>query len=214
MHPIKLSYTPAALDADSIAVAGTVGTSGVAFVLNAAFIAAGYDFDDGLAHTFTIAPSGSVSGNYSITGTDANDVAQTETLATNTTNTVTSAKYYKTVTSILAPSGIAAETVTIGHTGVSVSPMLPLNWRIGLAGEAFATSLALLITGTISVTVQHTFDGLHGEYASALTWWPHSSLVTKTASADGNYAFPITATRLLINSVTAGATVAFFVVQG
>lgn len=213
MHPIKFSYTPAELDADGIALAGTAGTAGVAFVLRAAFIAGGYLIGDGLAHTITIAPSGSVTGNYTITGTNADGVAQTETLATNTVNTVTSTLYWRTVTSILAPSGIGAETVTIGWTGVAVGPTFPLNWR----QTNFQVSLGLALTGTINVTVQHTFDDLHGGYATPFTswtWWPHATLVTKTSSADGNYAFPVTATRLLINSVSAGATVAFFVDQG
>jgi hypothetical protein len=58
-------------------------------------------------------------------------------------------------------------------------------------------------------------DALHGEYVAvgSETWWPHSTLVTKTVSADGNYAFPVTATRILINSLTAGATVTFIATQ-
>ena len=210
MYPIKFSYTPTALTANGIAPAGTGGTSGVAFVLAAAFIAAGYAIGDRLAHKITIAPSGSVSGNYTIAGTDADGIAQSETLATDTVNTVTSAKYWKTVTSILAPSGIGSETVTIGWNGVAVGPTYPLNWR----SADFQVSLALVITGTISITVQHCFEAMSSAGApSTLSWFPHASLVTKTASADGNYAFPVTATRLLMNSVTTGATVAFSIVQ-
>lgn len=204
MYPIEFSYTPADDDADGFAN-DVAGTSGVAFVLSATTVG------DGLAHKVIITPSGSVSGSYIITGTDADGSAQTETLATNTTSAVTSVRYYATLTSVLAPSGIGANTVDIGWTDVAVGPAFVLNWR----EENFQVSLGLVITGTISVTVQHCLENLYkGEPTSDLTWWPHASLVTKTSSADGNYASPVTATRLLINSLTATATVKFQVVQG
>jgi len=107
MYNYKASYTPADDDTDGFAN-DVAGTSGVAFVLAATTPA------DGLGHLVIITPSGSVTGSYIITGTDASGLYQTETLATNTTNAVTSVKYYKTLTSVLAPSGIGAETVDIG----------------------------------------------------------------------------------------------------
>ena len=213
MRPISLSYTPTPLDADGIAPAGTGGTSGVAFVLAAGWISGGYDVGDSMAHTITIAPSASVTGNYSITGTDSDGKAQTETLATNTTSTVTSAKYWLTVTEILAPSGIGSATVTIGWTGVAIGPTIPLNWR---QGPPFSVGLAIDITGTINVTVQHAFDNVWTNNAqpSTFTWYPHATLVTKTADSDSNYAYPPTATRMLVNSVSSGGSVVFKIVQG
>ena len=211
---LHLSYTPTPLDADGIAPAGTEGTSGVAFVLASGWISGGYVVGDSLAHQITIAPSGSVTGNYTITGTDADGIAQTETLATNTTSTVTSTKYWLSVTSILAPSGIGAETVTIGWNGVAVSRTIPLDWKL----PAFNTSLAVDIAGTINVTVQHTFTSVYGQgetlQPSAFTWFPHATIVSKTADTDSNYAYPCMATRLLVNSVSSGGSVVFHVVQG
>ena len=126
---------------------------------------------------------------------------------------VSTTRYFKTIISVTVSSTTGADTFNIGWTAPATSAIFPLNWREGYN----QVSLGLAITGTVSVTVQHTFDSFNGEYATAfsgLTWFPHSTLVTKTASADSSYTFPVTGTRILINSVTNGATVGFLVVQG
>lgn len=203
MRPIFYSYTPA--DNDLNGFASTVGgTAGVAFVQQV------YTVGDNLAHLVTIDPSGSVSGNYTLTGTDSDGFSQTETLATDTVNTVTSVKYFLTLTSVLAPSGIGAETVEIGWSDVCIGPTVPLN-RLQVD---FQVSLGVDISGTINYTVQHCLRDIRAANPSTLTWWPHASLVSKTADTDGNYASPVSATRLLINSSTSGATINFQILQG
>ena len=202
------TYTPADDDTNGFASA-VGGTAGVAFVLDEATTA-----DDDLGHKVIITPSGSITGNFTLTGTDANDRAQTETLATDTVNAVTSTKYYKTLTEVLAPAGIGAETVDIGWTDDVVSPMYLVNWR---QGPPFSISVGVDISGTINYDVQHRFDNV---WASATVgqgdsgWFDHSSIAAKTADADGNYAYPVTAMRVLLNSLTAGATFTWFVIQG
>lgn len=206
MHPIRFSYTPAALSANGLA--NDVAYSGGGYALSATTPG------DGLAHIITIlgnAATNHSAKTFTITGTDANGVAQSEGIAgPNGVATVSSTLYFKTVTSVTVSATTGADTFDIGWTAVAVGPTFPLDWR----EENYQVALGLIITGTISVTVQHTMDGLHAEYVSSPGWFPHSSLVTKTASADGNYDFPVVATRLLINSVTAGATVAFIISQG
>lgn len=202
MRPISFTYTPLQADTDGMANDVTAA-AGTAFTLITD------EMSDGLAHSIIITPSGSVTGNYTISGTNADGESISETLATDTTNAVTSANYYVSDIVILAPSGLGAETVDIGWTGVSVSPAFLLNWR----QTNFQVSLGLSLSGTINVTVQHTFDNVRDVATSDWTWWPHTSLVTKTSSADGNYAFPVTATRILVNS-TSGGSVTFFVDQG
>lgn len=205
MRPISLSYTPEAASTTGYA-SGVSGTSGVAFVL------ASSSPGDGLGHTITIAPSGSVTGNYTITGTDSDGNVLTETLATNTTSTVTSVYYYATVTEILAPSGIGAATVDIGWTGVSVSPTVVMDWK----SSPFSVGFGVDISGTINYTVQHTFANVLDPLidSPSAKWWDHSSVASKTADTDGNYAFNIAAIRLLINSVSAGATANIQIIQG
>lgn len=204
MRPKSWSYTPADDDTDGFGN-DLVGTSGVAFVLTATTAA------DSLAHKVIITPSGSVTGNYSITGTDADGRTQTETLATDTTNAVTSAKYYKTLTSILAPSGIGAETVDIGWTDDIVTPTILLNHK----QADFKVRFNVIITGTIDYSVQQTLSEIRsGDSAySTWNWLSHGSVVAKTTSQEGYFAVPVTAMRVLINSLTTGATFKILLVQ-
>ena len=203
MRPITVSYTPA--DDDTDGFANDVNTtSGLPFTLAAT--TAG----DDLAHLVIITPSGSVTGNYLLTGTDADGHTQTETLATSTTNPVTSAKYYKTLTQVLAPAGIGANTVDIGWTDDIVSPTIPLDWPV----NPINVSIFVDISGTISYTAQHTFQNVLAVANPAQgVWMPHATVVSKTVDFDGTYTFPVMATRLLINSLSSGATIAFTVIQ-
>jgi len=206
MHPIKFSYTPAATTAAGLADDIAYAAPGYALTAN--------DAGDGLAHIISIlgnAVTDHSGKTFTISGTDADGILQSEAIAgPNGVATVTTTKYFLTVTSVTVSATTGADTFDIGFTAVAVCPSFLLNRR----QDDFQVSLGVAITGTINFTVQHCFDAQHVTAPSTLTWWPHSSLVSKTVSADGNYAFPVTATRLLINSVTAGATVVFFVVQG
>jgi len=209
---VKLSLTPAATSANGIAAA--IAYSGGGYALTTTTMS------DSLAHIITIgglAATDHSGKTFTITGTDADDNPQTEGIAgPNGVATVSSTYHYKTVTSVTVSATTGADTFNLGYTAVAVSKTIPTNWR----ANAVEISLGLIITGTISVTVQHTLDAINvvdennvSTTADYFAWLPHSVLATTSASADGNYAFPITATRLLVNSVTATATVAFSVVQ-
>jgi hypothetical protein len=106
-------------------------TSGFANDVNASsgnpFTLTATSSGDSLAHKVVITPSASVTGDYTITGTDADGRVQTETLATDTTNAVTSVKFYLTLTSVLAPSGIGANTVDIGWADEFASKTIVLD---------------------------------------------------------------------------------------
>ena len=207
MHPYKATYTPAATSAAGLASAVAWAAGG--YALSATTMA------DSLAHIVTVgglAATDHSAKTFTITGTDADGIAQTEGIAgPNGVATVSSTKYFKTVSSITVSSTTGADTFNLGWTAVAVSFTFPINWR----QHNFGVSLGLVITGTISVTVQHCFEPIHESTVPAgLTWWSHATLVNATATADSNYAFPVTATRLRINSVTATATVTQHIVQG
>jgi hypothetical protein len=70
----------------------------------------------------------------------------------------------------------------------------------------FAVSIGVKVTGTITYTVQHTFDDpfASGGLASAV-WYDHSSLAAKTTNSDSNYSFPVTAIRLNVTASTGGS---------
>lgn len=192
MRPYTITYTPADDSINGLATA-TNSASGVAFTQVATSAA------DNLAHLIIITPSGSVSGNFTISGTDANGKIQTEVLATNTTSAVTSVKYYLTVTSVLAPSGIGAATVQIGWTDDIISLTYPISWC-----SAYAANIYVDISGTISFDIQQTFDNVLAGVTPS--WVSIAALAAKTADTYGNAAIGATAIRILFNSLTAGAT--------
>lgn len=66
-----------------------------------------------------------------------------------------------------------------------------------LYSNPFNLGFGVIVTGTVNYTVQHTFDDPNS--ASAV-WLDHSSVAAKTASQDGNYAYPCRAVRLKQNS--------------
>lgn len=79
----------------------------------------------------------------------------------------------------------------------------------------FNVGFGVVATATISYTVEHTFDDLlSGAYTEGTArWFPNATVAAATASANGNYAFPVTAIRLTVGSVT-GGTAQMTVLQG
>lgn len=81
---------------------------------------------------------------------------------------------------------------TVAQTGVAASGAILLEGNFSRVGFGVVTS------GTVTYTVQHTFDGTN--------WFDHEFTVGKTASDDGNYAFPIAGIRLNVTAGTGTAT--------
>jgi hypothetical protein len=183
---ISESYASSAADTDGYANDVTA-SSGTAFTL------AADETPDSVAHKIIITPSGSVTGNYGISGKDANGATISETLATNTTNAVTSVNYYMSDIVVTAPSGLGAETVDIGWTAAAVTPAI--NITPYLKQGYFAMGIAVEATGTPAYSLQQSYGG---------EWFNHASIATKTASADGSLSFPVSAVRLIF---TAASTV-------
>lgn len=203
MRPFSLSFTPADDDLDGFAN-DTTASAGVAMPLSAT--SAG----DSMAHLVILTPSGSVTGSYALTGTDGDGIAQTETVATDTVNAVTSTKYFKTLTQVLAPSGIGVRTIDIGWTDDILSQTIPVDWR-----EISSAALYVDISGTIDFTISDTIQNIWNVTSpqNSLSWASISSLATKTADTAGSSRVGATAVRILINSLTAGATIRLDVSQ-
>lgn len=90
------------------------------------------------------------------------------------------------------------------HVSATLSTVTETTaYQLDPSKNPFAVSIGVVATSTISYTVQHTFD----PWGSITTWFDHETLAAQTASADGNYAFPVTAVRLKVNSVTGGTAI-------
>jgi hypothetical protein len=100
--------------------------------------------------------------------------------------------------------------VTVGSQTTSAT--IPLDTY----QDPFNVGLAVVLSSgaSLTYTVQHTFDDVFAKdyVPENATWFSHASLVSKTASSDGNYAYPVTATRLNITLWVSG-TATMTVVQ-
>lgn len=205
-RPIKIDIDPANVSTTQFGN-GVNATGGTAFTLAAS------SCGDSLAHQLSFAPSGSVSGSYVITGTDADGKTQTETVATSTTNTVESTKYFLTVTEILAPAGIGAETIDIGFVDEVASKTIVLNHY----GNN-AASVDLDVTGTVSVTIQDTLDDIFNPDImtdqDAVHWTADANFSTKSADTQAQLARPgVRAIRVIFNSYTDTAEAQVYITQ-
>jgi len=92
--------------------------------------------------------------------------------------------------------------IVVSKTGTGSSAVVPLDHY----QSPFNVGIGVVVNGTVDYTVQHTFDDVQNA-AVTPTWFDHASLATKTVNADGNYAFPVRAVKLLVNSGSGTATV-------
>jgi hypothetical protein len=197
MRPITFTKTLAASSANNICLSQKPGGAG-ALTINGAAATAGVATLD-TQRIVGITSDANDSGNtLTITGTDGYGRTISETVTGPNTTTVSSTLNYKTVTSITI-SGAAVGNFTIGTTGVGASEWHPVDY----IGNPTNTSIACVVAGTVNYTVQHTHDDIF-DPVTALnpTAINHASLAAQTATGDGNYAFPIRAIRVVINSGT------------
>lgn len=207
MRPKKhTTYTPAALNAAGLM--NDVAYSGGGYAITAT--SAG----DGLAHIITIlgnAATNHSAKTFTITGTDADGDAQTEAIAgPNGVATVSTTKYFLTVTSITVSATTGADTFDAGWTGVSVGPTYPIDWiRLGQC------NITADISGTINFSVQETYDNVFRTDSPAQNapWVAISALASKTADTSGQATAGATAIRMLVNSLSAGATFTLYTSQ-
>lgn len=176
---------------------------------------------DGLAHTVTIRNDAAVdhSGKTALlVGTDANGNAITETLALpGVSATVTSTKYFKTLTSVTPSATIGADTMDIGWSAVSISPVIPLDHKSANAAYVYAD-----ISGTINFTGEETpsdvqpdapFSTSSAYPADSASWWPMSGMTSKTADTASSCTIGAQGFRFKTNTVTNGATVTVTIIQ-
>jgi hypothetical protein len=205
MRPDLHSYTPAAANLTGF-LSNATGAPGAGWVLTATTAA------DCLAHLVTIR-NDSVTDHSAktaiLTGTDADGKAQTETVnLPGTSATVTSTKYFKTLTSVVPSATIGADTMDIGWSAVAISATYPIDGSAEVACNIYAD-----ITGTINFSIQQSFANIQSDTTYMTSFSAITALAAKSADTAGQANVGATAIRLLINSVTAGATVAMYTSQ-
>lgn len=93
---------------------------------------------------------------------------------------------------------------TVAKTGTGSSSALVMNTNI----SPFNVGFGVVVTGTVNYTIQHTFDD---PAVGFTTWFSHPTIASLAANADGNYAFPVTGIKVLVNS--GGGTATLSLVQ-
>jgi len=104
---------------------------------------------------------------------------------------------------------IASISVSNSATGSTQSSPYPVNFK----ANNFGIGLGLTMTASkgIAADIEHTFDD---PKVALSTWHKHEALTSQSASADGNYAFPVTAIRINVTAATAtGGTTTLQIVQ-
>lgn len=169
---------------------------------------------DGLAHQVTLVSpvQATLAGiTFTVVGTDADGNAKTETGLTGpaSNSTVTSTGYFKTVLTIQPSATMGALVVSVGVAAPSLTPTIPLDWR-----SIVAATHQVDISGTINYTMQETMDLLYSAASDTLSWGSLTSAFSaKTADVTGVGLLGATGARVLINTVTNGATLTWRLVQ-
>ena len=169
---------------------------------------------DGLAHQVTLVSpvQATLAGiTFTIVGTDADGNPKTETglVGPASNSTVTSTGYFKTVATIQPSATMGALVVSVGIAAPSLSPTILLEWR-SIVGAMHQVE----VSGTVNFTVQETLDKLYGAAADTLSWGALSSgLAAKTATTTAQGLLGACGARVLVNTVTNGATYTWRVVQ-
>lgn len=88
----------------------------------------------------------------------------------------------------------------VSKTGTGSSDSLVMNTN----ATPFNVGFGVAVSGTVNYTVQHTFDD---PAIGFTTWYSHPTIAGQIANADGNYAFPVTGIKLLVNSGSGTATI-------
>ncbi len=88
---------------------------------------------------------------------------------------------------------------TKSQTGAGSTGAIVVNTNTNPTNIGFG----VIVSGVVNYTVQHTFDD---PAVGFTTWFPHPTIAALSTTADGNYAFPVTAIRLTVNSGAGTAT--------
>lgn len=220
MRPVRIYALPRSADADGIATTQTPAGAG-ALTLDGALVSGGVatisrsDSDSSgrpysfIGQSVTVTSVGNDSGRtFTIVGKDQDGQSYTEALTGANAGAATTSGYFSEVSSITVDAATAA-AVTAGIAATFSTPTIPLDHYIG-----DGVALAVVLGGTATYTVQHTFDDVQAQVwkdgytwdAAGGTWIDHDStdFVDGTATADGNYQFIPKATRCKVTAWTSG----------
>lgn len=186
-------------DADGIAAAQTTGGA-ADLVLNGADMAGG-TWSSSFAHQLGVYSAGNIATVvFTITGTDQDGKAQTETVTGVNAGTVETTKYFKTVSSITADAAVGSDVI-VGTVDEISFPTIPVN----IYNRAH--TVAVDVTGTLNYDLEETFA--RPTAGETVAWQNDADIVNETTSQNAYIQKQLGAFRIVVNSYTAGATLAY-----
>jgi len=197
MRPLYLGpYTPAEASTTAFNAQGFTSTGAATAPTTTATT-------DSLAHKVTLtSPSqASLAGiTFTLVGTDpdGHDISDSF-IGPASASTVTSTKFFKTLTTIQPSATMGVLTLAVGISVLSISP------TIALTNSPAAAGMTVAVTGTINYTVYETFSNVFVHNANTVST-TITALASKSANTSGNASVSATGVLLLVNSVTAPAT--------
>jgi hypothetical protein len=201
---------PADVDADGLAQSQTPLASGN-LTLNGALISGGsFTESSGHGRQLGIASVGDDSGRtFTVTGTDADGTAITETITGPNATTVESTRYFKTVSSV-AVDAATAGAITVG----TVDELATKTYFLNRQSDTGAL-VQFDVTGTINLTAQVSAHDIRNNYTNqeAIPWvaTTATALVNATADALGRLDAGASVARFIVNSYSSGAEVQVYV---
>jgi len=182
------------------AAAATAGFA--AGVTGATFAMATTATSDGLGHLVTVLNNTATDHSaktIALVGTDENGNVQTETIAApGTSATVTSTKYFKTLTSATPSATIGADTFDIGWAAGSRGAWFQPDLNSG--GEFNVGIGCTVVSGSPNFGVVVSYD--------RSAWIAHGTIAGKTANFGGQQVVPVRA--MAVQFTAAGAVTATF----
>lgn len=146
----SISISPIALDADGICASQTKASSG-ALVLDGALAASALD----VARKISVNSSANIAARvFTIVGTDANDRAISDTVTGVNNSTVSSAKYFKTVTSVSVDASFSPNNVIVGTTAACATRIIQLDYKNDIAAQVTVE----LVSGTATWSIEETYN--------------------------------------------------------
>ncbi len=207
MRPVIQSRSLATADPNGIFEDQQIGGAGD-LTLDGNLVTGGVAFFD-VQRQVVLGSAGNLSTiDFTITGTDEQGRVISETIAGPSAGDVVTQLDFFTVTQVAVSAAVGTD-VDGGSNGVGGSIPIPVDQYLAPTN----IGLGLTVSGTVDVTVQHSFDDPFADPSAIPVWFDNDAaeLVNASTNQDGNFAFPPRMLRLLTNSGT--GTAVFTVIQ-
>lgn len=211
MRPYEIDIDLDDVDDNGIVESETLSGGGVqSFTIGGALASGGVATMDYARQVICTTAANESARTFTITGTDADGKALTETMTGPNISTAETAGYFKTVTSITSDDDTAG-AVYFGTVDEVMSITFPLDYR-----NTEAATYAVDVTGTINFTVEESFEKIQSLTAPSqdASWHSLSALASKTADTVSVGTINATAVRIKVNSHSSAAELQLHISQG